>query len=191
MRVTTVFVEPWQRGTLAYLAPEVLERGILSPAADCYAFGVLLYEMLTAEARPVCAVQPYSFRVVALAGCCRCKWKQKCLKAVPDCTSVQSEHRRSLGKLVAGCAPGACASSTFFQGGASSGLRRASRLCAVLPIGGAMRGRSAPQLAALLHAMPARVLAGVVAAGAVLELVLFLHAARESYERRGSLICRL
>lgn len=56
MRVTSVTVKPWQRGTLAYQAPEVLERGILSPAADCYAFGVLLWEMLTAEARPVCAV---------------------------------------------------------------------------------------------------------------------------------------
>jgi serine/threonine protein kinase len=50
VRVTSVIVKPWQRGTLAYQAPEVLERGTLSPAADCYAFGVLLWEMLTAEA---------------------------------------------------------------------------------------------------------------------------------------------
>jgi hypothetical protein len=42
------------RGALAYQAPEVLARGVLSPAADCYAFGVLLWEMLTAQARPGC-----------------------------------------------------------------------------------------------------------------------------------------
>ena len=49
-----VTVEPGRRGALAYQAPEVLERGVLSPAADCYAFGVLLWEMLTAQARPRC-----------------------------------------------------------------------------------------------------------------------------------------
>ncbi len=43
---------PLQRGALAYQPPELLERGVLSPAADCYAFGVLLWEMLTAQARP-------------------------------------------------------------------------------------------------------------------------------------------
>jgi len=42
------------RGALAYQAPEVLARRVLSPAADCYAFGVLLWEMLTAQARPGC-----------------------------------------------------------------------------------------------------------------------------------------
>ncbi len=47
-------VEPGRRGALAYQAPEVLARGVLSPAADCYAFGVLLWEMLTAQARPGC-----------------------------------------------------------------------------------------------------------------------------------------
>jgi serine/threonine protein kinase len=51
---TDVTVEPGRRGTLAYQAPELLARGVLSPTADCYAFGVLLWEMLTAQARPGC-----------------------------------------------------------------------------------------------------------------------------------------
>ncbi len=49
---TRTIVEPGRRGALAYQAPEVLERGVLTPAADCYAFGVLLWEMLAAQARP-------------------------------------------------------------------------------------------------------------------------------------------
>ncbi len=40
-----------QRGMLAYQPPELLEAGAVSPAADCYAFGVLLWEMWTAQAR--------------------------------------------------------------------------------------------------------------------------------------------
>jgi serine/threonine protein kinase len=52
--LASVTIEPWRRGTLAYQAPAVLERCMLSPAADCYAFGVLLWEMLTAQARPEC-----------------------------------------------------------------------------------------------------------------------------------------
>jgi len=47
-----ITVEPGRRGALAYQAPEVLERGELTPATDCYAFGVLLWEMLAAQARP-------------------------------------------------------------------------------------------------------------------------------------------
>lgn len=34
-------------GTPAYIAPEQLQNGPLTPAADIYAFGVVLYEMLT------------------------------------------------------------------------------------------------------------------------------------------------
>jgi serine/threonine protein kinase len=41
-----------RRGTLAYQPPELLDGGIGTPAADCYAFGALLWEMLTAQARP-------------------------------------------------------------------------------------------------------------------------------------------
>jgi hypothetical protein len=47
-----VTVEPGRRGAVRYQAPEVLARGVISPAADSYAFGVLLWEMLTAQARP-------------------------------------------------------------------------------------------------------------------------------------------
>ncbi len=43
---------PHPHGALAYQPPELLEGGVGSPAADCYAFGVLLWEMLTAQARP-------------------------------------------------------------------------------------------------------------------------------------------
>jgi len=53
-----------RRGTLAYQPPELLEGGVGSTAADCYAFGVLLWEMLTAQARPH---QP---RCLALAALC-------------------------------------------------------------------------------------------------------------------------
>ena len=41
-----------QRGTLAYQPPELLAADAVSLATDCYAFGVLLWEMLTAQARP-------------------------------------------------------------------------------------------------------------------------------------------
>lgn len=41
-----------QRGTLAYQPPELLASDAVSFATDCYAFGVLLWEMLTAQARP-------------------------------------------------------------------------------------------------------------------------------------------
>ena len=40
-----------QRGTLAYQPPELLAADTVSLATDCYAFGVLLWEMLTAQAR--------------------------------------------------------------------------------------------------------------------------------------------
>jgi hypothetical protein len=52
--LASVIVKPGRRGALTYQAPEVLARCVLSPAADCYAFGVLLWEMLTAQARPEC-----------------------------------------------------------------------------------------------------------------------------------------
>ncbi|KAK9827274.1 hypothetical protein WJX81_006894 [Elliptochloris bilobata] len=38
-----------QRGTLAYQPPELLAADSVSLATDCYAFGVLLWEMLTAQ----------------------------------------------------------------------------------------------------------------------------------------------
>ncbi|MCK6509967.1 bifunctional serine/threonine-protein kinase/formylglycine-generating enzyme family protein [Myxococcota bacterium] len=37
------------RGTPAYIAPEVLTKGIISPALDQYALGVILYEILTGK----------------------------------------------------------------------------------------------------------------------------------------------
>ncbi len=36
-------------GTVAYLAPEQVERGIAGPRSDVYAAGILLFEMLTGE----------------------------------------------------------------------------------------------------------------------------------------------
>jgi serine/threonine protein kinase len=39
-----------QHGTLAYMPPELLANGIVSYAADVYSFGVLLWEMFTAQA---------------------------------------------------------------------------------------------------------------------------------------------
>ncbi len=56
-----------RRGTLAYQPPELLERGVGSPAGDCYAFGVLLWEMLTAQARPGL---PHSVALGFSARCC-------------------------------------------------------------------------------------------------------------------------
>jgi len=60
-----------QRGMLAYQPPELLESGAVSPAADCYAFGVLLWEMWTAQARRSRRAAParsYTLRD-AQAGC--------------------------------------------------------------------------------------------------------------------------
>src|SRR5438034_575597 len=34
-------------GTVAYLSPEQVERGVADPRSDVYAAGILLYEMLT------------------------------------------------------------------------------------------------------------------------------------------------
>ena len=46
-------IRPQLRDTLAYQPPEVLaDQCVVTRAADCYAFGVLLFEMLTAKARP-------------------------------------------------------------------------------------------------------------------------------------------
>jgi len=52
--LATATVKPGRNGVFAYQAPEVLAHGMLSPAANCYAFGVLPWEMLTAQARPGC-----------------------------------------------------------------------------------------------------------------------------------------
>ena len=49
-----------QRGTLAYQPPELLASDAVSFATDCYAFGVLLWEMLTAQACPLANVHIYS-----------------------------------------------------------------------------------------------------------------------------------
>ena len=36
-------------GNLRYMAPEQIEGGRISPATDVYAFGLLLFEMVTGE----------------------------------------------------------------------------------------------------------------------------------------------
>jgi len=50
--LATATVKPGRRGVFAYQAPEVLAHGMLSPAANCYAFGVLPCEMLTGAGAP-------------------------------------------------------------------------------------------------------------------------------------------
>lgn len=40
-----------QHGALAYMPPELLSADTLSYATDVYSFGVLLWEMLTAQVR--------------------------------------------------------------------------------------------------------------------------------------------
>ncbi|MDR2538500.1 MAG: protein kinase [Bifidobacteriaceae bacterium] len=36
-------------GTVAYVAPEIVDRGVVSPQADIYSLGVLMFELLTGE----------------------------------------------------------------------------------------------------------------------------------------------
>lgn len=47
-QLTAVAAGRWH-DDLPYLAPEVLEGGEPSPAADCYAFGVIMYEVIKRE----------------------------------------------------------------------------------------------------------------------------------------------
>lgn len=44
----TLLISPMHpQGTLTHMAPEVLLEGIISKAADVYAFGVMLWELYT------------------------------------------------------------------------------------------------------------------------------------------------
>lgn len=42
-------VETKTTGTVTHMAPEVLAKGVVSKAADCFSFGVLLWEMASGQ----------------------------------------------------------------------------------------------------------------------------------------------
>ena len=42
-------IETKTTGTVTHMAPEVLAKGVVSKAADCFSFGVLLWEMASGQ----------------------------------------------------------------------------------------------------------------------------------------------
>jgi serine/threonine-protein kinase len=46
-REATAKRSAWQSGTVAYLAPEQIRKGVVGPPADIFAFGILAYQLVT------------------------------------------------------------------------------------------------------------------------------------------------
>eukprot|EP00884_Botryococcus_braunii_P005897 jgi/Botrbrau1/15308/Bobra.0096s0011.1 len=79
------------RGTLAYMAPEVLVSGKASYSADIYSYGVVLWELITGESPK--------------RGCLRpCRVPKECSQEVADllkrCCSTRSEKRPTAADLM-------------------------------------------------------------------------------------------
>ncbi len=99
-------------GTPAYMAPEQLDGGDLTPRADLYAFGLIVYEMLTGrrfyEAKTLdeLGVQHREPKMARLASLARAA-DPRLERAVQQCLEESPDGRPSSARAVLGSLPGA------------------------------------------------------------------------------------
>ncbi|KAG2428818.1 hypothetical protein HXX76_011518 [Chlamydomonas incerta] len=88
-------------GTIAYMAPEVL-NGSLCPAADIYSFGVILWQLITGE-RPFADVHPGRMWVGVCTGALQLEWPADAhpmVRKLGDaCMSFDKRQRPSFTKV--------------------------------------------------------------------------------------------
>lgn len=92
-------------GTVSHMPPEVLRDGILTPAADVFSFGMLLWELMSGEL-PFLG-QSFTDMMVAIVEGYRPKvpsfFPKKYASLMTDCWGQSRDARPSFGDIVTRC----------------------------------------------------------------------------------------